>query len=271
MDLVEQAALTLLNLPITEAQTAGTYYRALCLKRGGSVDEASGILQKLVDNRSILYRSRALQSLGIIYQEQNNLDDALGYQIEAASVAGGSSPLLSLFVHMHVSAIKSLRADHSGALAYLDKLTPIVTFVGAQYPAYFHCFQNERAVELNALGRTEEAKHALKLALASPFSASYPEWQETRQEIEAEAGKDSKPPSPLVVVPNSFTPALARAPSRRRTARTSAIRLSPPVHSDAVCTKAMAANCPRISPVLGRYITKRPHSRAALIPPTSRL
>jgi tetratricopeptide (TPR) repeat protein len=254
MDLVEQAALMLLNLPVAEAHSAGAFYQALCLKRSGSVEEASEILRKLTDGQSAVYRSRALQTIGIIYQEQNILDDALRCQIEASIIAQDRGPLALLTAHVNVSAIKSLLGDHPGALADLDRLEALATLVGTRYPAHFLCFQNERAVELNALGRTEEAKHALKLALASPFAASYPEWEETRQEIEAEAAKNRKPASPPVALPNPFRPALARAPSRRRTARTSAIRLSPPVHSHALCTEPMAANCPRISPVLGRYI-----------------
>jgi hypothetical protein len=61
MDLVEQAALMLLNLPVAEAQDAAAFYRALCLKRSGLPEEASGILRKLADDQSCVYRSRAFK------------------------------------------------------------------------------------------------------------------------------------------------------------------------------------------------------------------
>jgi hypothetical protein len=35
------------------------------------------------------------------------------------------------------------------------------------------------------LGRISEAKPALEVALAAPYASAYPEWAETRQELEA--------------------------------------------------------------------------------------
>ncbi|HMG35401.1 MAG TPA: hypothetical protein VKM94_15790, partial [Blastocatellia bacterium] len=46
-------------------------------------------------------------------------------------------------------------------------------------------YHNALAVELGELGRLNEAKAALAVALASPFASAYPEWNETRLELEA--------------------------------------------------------------------------------------
>jgi hypothetical protein len=81
--------------------------------------------------------------------------------------------------------VKSLEGDHEGALRTLETLWPVINAVAKYHPLYFYFYHNELAFELAELGRIEEAKETLSVALASPFAAAYPEWSKTRDELEA--------------------------------------------------------------------------------------
>src|SRR5262249_39657346 len=72
-----------------------------------------------------------------------------------------------------------------GALSHLESLRPLVNLVAYQKPFYFYAYCNESAVVLGELGRIAEAEAAVTVALSSPFASAYPNWAETRQEIEA--------------------------------------------------------------------------------------
>jgi hypothetical protein len=219
-----------------------------------------------------------LQTLGIIYGQKNDLNEALRYQTEAIGVARGRSPLATFFAHAHVSAIKGWRGDHTGALADLDRLAPLAATVGGQYPAYSRCLENERAVELNALGRTEEAKHAVALALASPFAALYPEWHETRYEIDAhcEARKGRKPTSSPVAVssPRADLDRVRggrsqRTRSERTTSKTFFTENCLLLYSIAIGSNGIVPTRTPVSPILERYTTSArtrgpPHSSDGL-------
>ena len=90
-----------------------------------------------------------------------------------------------LKAHFEIGIIQSFAGDHKGALHNLEKLWPLVNNIARQDPFYFYLYHNAVGVELGEVGRVEEAQAACKIALASPFASAYPEWNETRQELEA--------------------------------------------------------------------------------------
>lgn len=145
------------------------------------------MFESVADHGPVTYRARAIQTLGTGQHYKGHLDEALRLQLEALSVASDKNAhglLTTLLARLEIATIKSLNGDHNGALNTLESLPPLVQVVIRQNPLYFYFYHNELAVEFGEVGRIEEARAASKIALASPFAAAYPEWSETRQELE---------------------------------------------------------------------------------------
>jgi hypothetical protein len=187
-DALEEVSLLLMSLPIAGARQIGLYYHGLAAKRSGQTDRAYALLLQVADNAPSSYRARAIQSLGMIHQDSGQLDDALRFQLEAlraASSRDGRDLLTILMAHLEISHAYSDKGDHKGALAILENVSPLVHAVAKNHPLYFYGFHNELSIELAELGRIDEAQAALAIALGSPYAHAYPEWSETRDEIEA--------------------------------------------------------------------------------------
>jgi tetratricopeptide (TPR) repeat protein len=200
MKTIQETSELLANLPITAARHIGQYYQALVIKRNGRADEAQCLLETVADNAPLAYRARAIQTLGVIRHEQGHLDDALRLYAEtsrAASFDTHPGLLTNLLVNLQISVIKGSTGDHQGALDYLENLSPLVRLVANQQPLYFYFYHNALAVEFGELNRIAEAEAASAIALASPFAPAYPEWSETRQELEAK--RTSATPSVVAV------------------------------------------------------------------------
>ncbi|MEK6410622.1 MAG: hypothetical protein AABN34_27160 [Acidobacteriota bacterium] len=190
----------LTNLPVDAARQIGLYYYALAIYRKGQIDEAENLLKPVADNAPITYRARAIQALGTIHHYKGNLADALGFQLEALRMASDKHAhglQTTLIAHMEISFVKSDTGDHKGALAILENVSPLVHEVAKRNPFYSHVYHNELAIELGELGRIAEAKAASEVALASPYASAYPNWAETRQELEAK--RTSATPSVVAV------------------------------------------------------------------------
>jgi hypothetical protein len=112
-----------------------------------------------------------------------------------------------------ISIIKSLDGDHKGALSDLRGLSPLVNLVSKQTPFYFYFYCNDLAVVLGELGYIGEAKSTVDIALASPYAPLYPNWTETRLELEAK--RTSATPSVIAFSRPSEVPAPQTQPSRK--------------------------------------------------------
>jgi hypothetical protein len=126
--------------------------------------------------------------LGTNNHAKCQLDETLRFQLEALRVASDRNAhglQTTLLAHLEISHVKSDTGDHKGALAILESISPLVQTVSRQNPLYFYFYHNELAVEFAELNRIAEAEAASAIALASPFASAYPEWAETRQELEA--------------------------------------------------------------------------------------
>lgn len=192
---LREASSVLMNLPIDAARQIGLYYHALAINRDGHRNEAEALLETLValletlvDHAPINYRARAIQTLGANHHDKGQLDEALRFQFEALRVASDKrahSWQANLLAHLEIATVTSLKEDHKGALAVLESISPLVQVVSRQNPLYFYFYHNELAVEFGELNRLAEAESASAIALKSPFASAYPEWSETRQELEA--------------------------------------------------------------------------------------
>ena len=177
-----------MNLPTDAARQIGLYYYALAINRKGRREEAETLLETVADNAPIAYRARAIQTLGANHHDKGQLDEAVRFQLEALRAASGKNAQglrTTLMAHLEISHFKSDTGDHRGALAILENISPLVLIVANQEPLYFHLYHNELAIELGELGRIAEAQAALEVALRSPYAPAYPNWSETRLELEA--------------------------------------------------------------------------------------
>jgi tetratricopeptide (TPR) repeat protein len=184
---LEEVGTILMSLPMEAAQQVGLYYHAFAINRSRR-DQAERLLQTVADNGPITYRARAIQTLGGIHELSGELDEALRFQLEALRAASDKNAhglQTTLMAHHEISVIKSLDGDHKGALSSFRSFGPLVNLVAKQEPLYFYVYCSELAIELGELGHLVEAEATLEVALASPYASAYPEWSETRQELDA--------------------------------------------------------------------------------------
>jgi tetratricopeptide (TPR) repeat protein len=200
LDALEDVSRTLMNLPVDASRQIGLYYHALAINRKGQRDEADTLLETVADSAPITYRARAIQTLGTNLHDKGQLDEAVRFQLEALRAASDRNAhglQTMLKAHFEIAIVGSLAGDHNGALSHFEKLWPLVNNIARQEPFYFYLYHNAVAVELGEAGRIEEAQAACKIALAAPFASAYPEWTETRQELDAK--RTSASPSVVAI------------------------------------------------------------------------
>jgi len=213
MEAVEQASQVMLALPVSkELKIVALYYRAICAWKQGQADEARRMLERVTEESTSHYRAQALLTLGATQFGQGKAEAALPFYV-AAGRAAGERDLLTLVESQCMTAVvRSIYGDHKQALNDLERLFPLVRAVGKYYPLFYYEFHNSLAVELGEVGRLDEAKAACSIALASPFASAYPEFAQTRDELEAK--RTAATPS-IVAVSVALEPAPQALPERR--------------------------------------------------------
>src|SRR5262249_38740608 len=186
LTLLEEASTLLRLIPLRGARSIGLYYGSLALDRRGELERAQTGYELTQASSSGAYKARAIQSLGTLALSLGRVDDSAALLLAALSAATPAGDLLThLMAQMNLCALKSTLGDHIGALKSLESIAKLTTDLRNVYPVCFYSYHNALAVELGELGRLNEAKAALAVALASPFASAYPEWNETRLELEA--------------------------------------------------------------------------------------
>lgn len=215
VEALDEVSGLLMNLPVDAASQIGSYYYSLSIYRKGQRDEADALLEEIADDGPITYRARAIQSLGANLHADGQIDEALRFQFEALKAASYRDDLqTTLMALWEISILKSLEGDHKGALSDLKSLRPLVNLAAKQKPFYFYAFQVDLAVDLGELGHVTEAEATLDIALASPYAAAYPNWAETRLELEAK--RTSATPSVVAFTrPSEVIPAPQTQPSQK--------------------------------------------------------
>jgi tetratricopeptide (TPR) repeat protein len=163
-------------IPFAPAQRAASYYQAVLLKRAGLFDAAALMLAPIS-------APRALLTLGTIEENRGNWTEAARLHVEAMSAGRDVDPFTVAGAQMQLATIRSIEGDHAGALHAFQSMWPLLRIAARSHPYLFPLWHNAVAVELGALGRADEARAAVAIALASPVADSYPEWQETAAEL----------------------------------------------------------------------------------------
>ena len=187
MDTVEQVSLALQNLPFdSEHRKIADHFQALCLYHKGRLEEASELAERVAENAPLRFRARALMTLGVIKCSTGDYSGAMPFYAEASRAAaeGWCDPFTIAQTQRVMAVLKSVGGDHRGALEDLERMVPLARAVSGRYPAVYYEYANSIAVEMMEVGRYEEASKASEVALASPFASGYPEWKETRDDLE---------------------------------------------------------------------------------------
>ncbi len=254
---LEAASQILSSLPMKAARDAGLYYSAIAANRRGDYDEARSILEPFCETASPIIKARSIQTLGVIYWYQKDFEESARLHVEAVKAARDVDGFTLLNAFYQFTAIKSDFGDHRQAVDDLENLWPIVRVVSREHPSLFYLYHNEIAVELAAVGRIAEAREAIKVAMSTPISEAYPEWQETAAElaepasapliaVTLEPSTDRKSEKPRVVKDHSL-PALIL-----QQARTSITDPAPVKHQPAparIIERLTARALPRAPPL----------------------
>ena len=188
MDIVEQVSQVLMNLPLgREIRNIARYYQAFCIKRRGHFSEAHRLFERVADEDSPRYRTRAIIALGSIAFDSGKFQSALSLYVEGNRAMMRSrefDPLAAFYAWHMLAVLKSIDGDHSGALADLERMLPLVRVVGSSYPSLYCNYLNSLAIEIAEAGRVEEAQNVCRIMLASPYASAYPEMRETWDEVQ---------------------------------------------------------------------------------------
>ena len=184
MDVVRKASEAIIRLPVTdEIKTIGHFYGAVVEEHAGNVEHARLVLTQVACAPLSPCRARAILELGKTLFDAGQPASALPLYVEAARVAQEKDLVAAIRAQMMIAVVRSTDGDHHGALGDLDRLWPMVRLASYEHPALRYDYLNSLAVELAETGRVEEAKHAIGIALRSPFACRYPNWKATRDEI----------------------------------------------------------------------------------------
>ena len=197
-EFVGYAGQLLLSLPLSrQAESMGHYYRALGLRRSarGDIARADSMFEQVADNASSQYRARGMLALGTNSVAVGDCRTAMSFYREVVRILTRNRIFdpMSFYVASRMTAVvRAVEGDHRGAIADLERMFPLVRMASSIRPYAYYDYLNTLAVELAETGRLEEARNASQIALASPFAGAYPDWRDTRDEIELRGWRASR-------------------------------------------------------------------------------
>ena len=150
------------------------------------------------------------------YVRSGDLPTALPFLVEAANASSGIDPLTYLQAHRYLAVCQSIDGDHLGALSHLSQLEPALQAVRHIYPTEYLDQLNSRAVELGQLGRVDQAKGLLAIPLASSIAAGFPDWHETKRELDEIEAKGATAPPLIFAVGSVYEPAASQLEGESR-------------------------------------------------------
>src|SRR5262249_3048191 len=175
IDALEEASWVLRHFPSHVVREVGSYYNALALDRRGFIDEAQTLYLEATSTAPAIYQARALQSVGTQLLRRGKFEDSSRILVESIRAASSAHDFLTVtMAQLNLGALRSGCGDHIGALRILESVLPLIVGLRAAYPVCFYSYHNALAVELGELGRLDETKDALGVALGSPFAVAYP-------------------------------------------------------------------------------------------------
>jgi hypothetical protein len=218
-ELCERASGIVLSLDISPSiRAAAEYYKSQREPYDQEGNRAN--LIHLADTCNPDYLPRIILEIGKSYHSQDNHSEALRYYIEAAKAARHADALSHTQALWNVAMLDYDSGQHKDALKKFEALFPAVKSLSHRYPVLYYDYLNNLAALLNKGGRVQEARYAVKIALASPLAYRFPEWLETQKEIEEAAQKEpQRRPATATVVAIAASRARPRKAPARATHR----------------------------------------------------
>jgi tetratricopeptide (TPR) repeat protein len=216
MEVVEQASNLLMGLPLPrEFKSIACYYKAICLKQRGQIDEARALFEQVAEKATSRYKARAMLGLGTLVSSCGDFQSGMSLFIEGGRAimrAREFDPLAAFYTQSGLAILKSIDGDHRSALADWEGLFPLVRAISTSYPSLYYNHLNSLAVELLEAGRITEARNVSNIVLASPYASAYPEYRETGRDI-ALRGRRASRSVVSFVQPQLNAPNVLRLPS----------------------------------------------------------
>jgi tetratricopeptide (TPR) repeat protein len=185
VELLDETILTIQALPLDpRLHAVAEYYRAYALDKSDDIQLTQGVLETLVYRVPAEYRSRLLLAIGNCRLASREVAESRKVYLETARAATGIDPLTKCSALRMLALARSYEGDHQGSLADLERLFPVNRSFAAIYPEDYRYYLNNLAYELGEVGRIDEAKAAINVALRSPYADRFPDWAETAQELE---------------------------------------------------------------------------------------
>jgi tetratricopeptide (TPR) repeat protein len=215
-ELCNKASSAVLSMPVSQGLRGVADFYAN-LSRHGDTPEFRKSLDGRADRAEPPYVARIILALGCTYDLEGSLSEALRYYVEAAKAANGTDSLTAVQAAASMAVIRSEYGDHLGSLRDMRDLFSVIGSISHTYPHVYYEYANNLAVVLSRAGRTEEARQAIKVAVASPLAPQFPEWHDTAREIEEAARKEPRRESPTfrITAAEVRRPAANQAPLRK--------------------------------------------------------
>src|SRR5262249_22889037 len=183
--LLDKTVQAILALPADRGlHNVAHYYSAYALGRAGDSDQTRNVLDRLIGSALPQHRPRIILGLAGRHLEDGNLTESTKIYIEAGRAAADMDPLSKSQALRGLALIRSLKGDHAGSLADLERLFPVMRSFATSYADDYRYYLNNLAYELGQVGRIDEARAAINVALRSPNAHRFPDWAETAQELE---------------------------------------------------------------------------------------
>jgi hypothetical protein len=181
-EIVEIHAGSLMSCKQPASACIGAFYKGLATYRGGQGDavKTRAYICAALRFAPSHYRQRALLALAhLAYQEG---DYSLWVKM-CERLAMGDDPVAVVEARRALAIARSLDRNHHSALARLEALYPLVMNSASLLLNTRLDYLNSLAVELNEVGRVDEAYEIASKVSLHPLSAAYPEFQDTLNAI----------------------------------------------------------------------------------------
>ena len=171
------------------------YYEGMRVKLLGHSAEALQLFDQVSNCRSPFARGRAMTSAGITLAGQGDWSEALRMLQEATKAGRPGDLIIKSAAQIGLSHYLSLDGSHIHSARLLQDLLPVMRSLAPLYPIWYCDYLNNLAYEWASIGRREDALRAITIAIRSPFSAAYPEWKETLEEIVDPKSEEKRSPA----------------------------------------------------------------------------
>ena len=258
--LLDQTILAIQALPLDpRVHGLAHYYKKLALRTSENTQQTRILLENLVDGVLPEHKPRIMLGLaGCHLTAGDPLESAKTY-LEAARSAAKIDALSECSALRGLALIRPSEGDHKGSLADLERLVPVMRSFATSYPEDYRYYLNNLAYELGEVGRIDEAKAAINVALRSPYASRFPDWAETKQELETKERRVFLPlvfalgSAAVLSVPAALENPPATAVTRREQPVPESSAPAQPESQPDIQTSAV----PRSSPALKRNRTNR--------------